>query len=128
MLFYQGQESTVQIILKQSLKTGCLPEDWRDANISPIFKRGDRQQTQNYRPISLTSISCKILEHIIVKHILNHFDLHKIFNKFLERTNDFLSSLDAKEQVDVTIMDFSEVFDTVPHRRLLAKLNYLGII
>ena len=87
------------------------------------------------------SISCKILEHIIVKHILNHFDLHKILTKFqhgfrsglscetqlLETTNDFLSSLDARERVDVAILDFSKAFDTVPHRRLLAKLKHLGI-
>ena len=97
----------LEIIFKQSLQTGCLPKDWRDANVSPIFKKRDRHQTQNYRPVSLTSISCKILEHIIVKHILNHFDMHKILTKFqhgfrselscetqlLETTNDFLSSL-----------------------------------
>ena len=56
----------LQIIFKQSLQTGCLPKDWRDANVSPILKKGDRYQTQNYRPVSLTSILCKILEHIIV--------------------------------------------------------------
>ena len=124
----------LQIILKQSLQTGCLPKDWGDANVSQIFKKGDRHQTQNYRPVSLTSISCKILEHIIVKHILNHFDLHKILTKFqhgfrsglscetqlLEAAYDFLSSLDARERVDVAILDFSKAFDTVPHRQLLA--------
>ena len=76
-----------------------------------------------------------------MKHILNHFDLHKILTKFqhgfrsglscetqlLEKTNDFLSSLDARERVDVAILDFSKAFDTVPHRRLLAKLKHLGI-
>ena len=51
----------LQIIFKQSLQTGCLPKDWRDVNVSPILKKGDRHQTQNYRPVSLTSISCKIL-------------------------------------------------------------------
>ena len=131
----------LQIIFKQSLQTGCLSKDWRDPNVSPIFKKRDRHQTQNYRPVSLTSISCKISEHVIVKHILNLFDLHKILTKFqhgfrsglscetqlLETTNDFLSSLDAGERVDVAILDFSKAFDTVPHRRLLAKLNHLGI-
>ena len=78
----------LQIIFEQSLQTGCLPKDWKDANVSPIFKKRDRQQTQNYRPVSLTSISCKILEHIIVKHILNHFDLHKILTKFFKMALD----------------------------------------
>ena len=76
-----------------------------------------------------------------MKHILNHFDLHKILTKFqhgfrsglscetqlLETTNNFLSSLDARERVDVAILDFSKAFDTVPHRRLLAKLKHFGI-
>ena len=78
---------------------------------------------------------------IVVKHILNHFDLHKILTKFqhgfrsglscetqlLEATNDFLSSLDAGERVDVAILDFPKAFDTVPQLRLLAKLNLFGI-
>ena len=76
-----------------------------------------------------------------MKHILNHFDLQKIITKFqhgfrsghsceiqlIETTNDFLSSLDAGERFNVAILDFSKAFDTVPHRRLLAKLNHLGI-
>ena len=86
----------LQIIFKQSLQTGCLLKDWRDANVSPIFKKGDRHQTQNYRPVSLTSISCKILEHIIVKQILNHFDLHKILTKF---QHGFRSGLSCETQL-----------------------------
>ena len=82
-----------------------------------MYRQYLKKNPQNYRPVSLTSISCKILEHIIVKHILNHFDLHKILTKFqhgfrsglscetqlLETTNDFLSSLDARERVDVAV-------------------------
>jgi hypothetical protein len=54
----------LQIILQQSLDTGDLPKDWRDANISSIFKKGDKHLPENYRPVSLTSVTTKILEHI----------------------------------------------------------------
>jgi hypothetical protein len=47
------------------LDTGVLPKDWRDANISSIFKKGDKHLPENYRPVSLTSVTCKILEHLI---------------------------------------------------------------
>ena len=55
----------LQIIFQKSLDTGKLPLSWSQANIAPIFKKGDRSLAANYRPISLTSICCKILEHII---------------------------------------------------------------
>ena len=114
---------------KKAVGPDAIPNLFLEGCNCSIFKKGDRHQTQNYRPVSLTSISCKILEHIIVKHILNHFDLHKIFTKFqhgfrsglscetqlLETTNDFLSTLDAGERVDVAILDFSKAFDTVPN-------------
>ena len=59
-------------LFSQSLKTGVLPSDWLTANVSPIFKKGDRHTALNYRPVSLTCVCCKVLEHIIVKHMLNH--------------------------------------------------------
>jgi len=54
------------------LQQGVLPPDWKTANIIPIHKKGNRSQTSNYRPVSLTSICCKILEHIIYFHIYHH--------------------------------------------------------
>jgi hypothetical protein len=49
-----------------------LDEDWRKANIVPIFKKGDKSKPANYRPVSLTAICSKILEHIIHSNIMNH--------------------------------------------------------
>jgi hypothetical protein len=54
----------LQIILQQSLGTGDLPKDWRDANISSIFKKGGKHLPENYRPVSLTSVTSKILGNI----------------------------------------------------------------
>ena len=56
---------------QQSINTGQIPEDWKNANIVPIFKKGNRSKPSNYRPVSLTSVASKILEHIIVSQIMD---------------------------------------------------------
>ena len=60
-------------IFQKSYNSGTVPSDWSDANIVPIYKKGDKQQPSNYRPVSLTSISCKIMEHIVHSSIMDHF-------------------------------------------------------
>jgi hypothetical protein len=66
---------------QQSINTGQIPEDWKNTNIVPIFKKGDRSKPSNYRPVSLTSVASKILEHIIVSQIMDHLDNQNILNK-----------------------------------------------
>ena len=128
-------------IFQCSIDSGELPDDWVNANISPIYKKGDVHLPENYRPVSLTSVSCKILEHIICKHLLNHLEKHKILTKLnhgfrsgfscetqlLVTLNDFLKANDQGLQTDVIILDFSKAFDTVPHAELLHKLKHYGI-
>ena len=65
------------VLFQASLNQGVLPDDWRQANIMPLFKKGDRSRAENYRPISLTSITSKLLEHIIYSNIMDHLDLNK---------------------------------------------------
>ena len=55
-----------------------IPQDWKQALVVPIFKKGDKHQLSNYRPVSLTSITCKLLEHIIHSNIMHHFDQHRV--------------------------------------------------
>ena len=128
-------------IFNQSLLKGALPRDWREANITPIHKKGDRAEARNYRPVSLTSICCKILEHIIHSQIMGHLDRHKILTdqqhgfrkrrscdtQLLVTHNDLVDSLDKKKTTDVVILDFTKAFDTVPHQRLIMKLKHYGI-
>ena len=128
-------------IFQMSLNSHNLPEDWRTANISPIFKKGDKHLPSNYRPVSLTSVCCKLLEHIVCKHILTHLETHKILtnlqhgfrsghsceSQLLITTDDLLRNYDKKLQTDVIILDFSKAFDKVPHQRLLHKLRNYGI-
>ena len=51
-----------------------VPQEWRDANVVPIFKKGDRHQPSNYHPVSLTSVVCKVLEHIVHSNIMSHYN------------------------------------------------------
>ncbi len=70
----------LQQIYQKSLSTGELPDDWLNANVSPIFKKGNRSDQANYQPVSLTSIPCKLLEHIIHSNIMSHLDQHNVLN------------------------------------------------
>jgi hypothetical protein len=65
-------------ILETSNKTGLLPEDWKCANITTIFKKGNKKVAGNYRPISLTSIVCKLMESLVREEIIEHM---KLFSK-----------------------------------------------
>ena len=65
-------------IFKHSINTESVPEDWKKANVIPIFKKGSKYSPSNYRPVSLTCISCKVMEHIMVSNIMDHFDNHNI--------------------------------------------------
>ena len=64
------------IIFNKSLNEGSVPQDWKLANVSPIFKKGNKDSPGNYRPISLTCIICKLMESILRDHIMSHLDLH----------------------------------------------------
>ena len=131
----------IKDIFQLSLDTGTLPNDWKKANISCVFKKGDKHSASNYRPVSLTSVCCKLLEHIICRHMMCHFEQNNILTnlnhgfrsgfscetQLLTTLNDLMQSYDQGSQVDVAILDFSKAFDTVPHRKLLYKLKNYGI-
>ena len=128
-------------IHKQSIETSTLPSVWTKAFVAPVFKKSARCMLENYRPVSLTCVSSKILEHIICKHFRTHLEQyenltplnHHFRAKFsceiqlLLTLQDLLLAKDRKLQTDVAILDFSKAFDTVPHDRLLGKMQFVGI-
>ena len=131
----------LQVIFTKSLSSGKLPRDWKSANVVPIYKKGARHLAVNYRPVSLTCICSKIMEHILVSQISKHLDKYDILDKnqhgfrkglscetqLIEFIKDLHSSVDNGTQVDAVVMDFSKAFDKVPHNRLLFKLKEYGI-
>ena len=68
----------LRTIFQLSVDNRTLPKDWLNANVSPVFKKGDVHMVENYWPVSLTSVSCKLLQHIICKHLLDHLEKNKI--------------------------------------------------
>ena len=128
-------------IFQMSLDSGELPEDWRTANVVPIFKKGEKCVPQNYRPVSLTSVCCKFLEHIVCKHMLTHLESYKILtdlqhgfrsghsceSQLIITLHDLFDAYNNFDQVDLVIIYFSKAFDTVPHQKLLHKLKNYGI-
>ena len=129
------------LVFEASLQQGRVPEDWKNANVTPIFKKGDKSIPANYRPISLTSVCCKVLEHIIHSQVMSHLDSQKILtdqqhgfrkrrsceSQLIITLQDLAAGLDAGEQIDAILLDFSKAFDKVPHERLLIKLRHYGI-
>ena len=70
----------LQLIFQRSIDTGKIPDIWKEANVSPIYKKGDTSDPSNYRPISLTCVLCKILEHIVASSLVKHFTELDIFH------------------------------------------------
>ena len=128
-------------LYNQSITEGVVPEDWSNANITPVFKKGNVHQAANYRPVSLTCVVCKLLEHAICSHVMTFLESNKLLthlqhgfrkghsceSQLLVTLSDFFASFDAKVQTDVGVLDFSRAFDTVPHQRSLGKLAHYGI-
>ena len=63
-------------LFQQSIDICKIPKEWTLANISPLLKKGDRSLACNYRPVSLTCVPCKLLEHLVCSNIKDHLDEH----------------------------------------------------
>ena len=97
-------------IFMQSLNTGELPSDWLKAYITPVFNKGARCAPENYRPVSLTCVPCKILEHIICKHIRLHLEKHGILTPL---NHGFRSKFSCETQLLVTLQDLLSAQDLI---------------
>ena len=105
--------------------------------MAPIYKKGEKYDPANYRPVSLTCICCKTLEHILVSKIMQHLSEYDVLvesqrgfrsgksckTQLVQFIRDLPENLDGAhnrghKQTDLIIMDFAKVFDKVPHRSL----------
>ena len=128
-------------IFQLSLSSGKLLLDWVSANIVPIYKKGDKHLTTNYRPISLTSIVVKIMEGIIHRQLVSALEKHSLLGDcqfgfrhkrstvslLLQAVHDWAGSLDRRNSTHCLFLDLAKAFDYVSHPCLLLKLEALGI-
>ena len=128
-------------LYKLTMELGKIPQDWKDANVMPLFKKGNRDQPQNYRPVSLTSILGKIMEGLIKDRLVYHLEKFKLINNtqhgfrnglscltnLLEFLENVTGKLDQGDSIDLIYLDFAKAFDKVPYRRLLIKLESHGV-
>lgn len=129
------------LIFSKSLDTGLLPDDWKVAHIVPIHKGETKKDVVNYRPISLTSVSCKVIEHILYSEVIGHMIRNNLLineqhgfrkgfsctTQLVEFYHDLASDVDEGGQIDCIFLDFRKAFDTVSHSLLLNKLRMLNL-
>lgn len=131
----------LEIIFNKSMREGSVPQDWKDAFVVPIFKKGVKASPSNYRPVSLTSIICKLMETLIKNCVLDFLLCNKLLrasqhgflpkksclSNLLEFLETITKVMDEGDPVDVLYLDFSKAFDKVPHKRLVQKLGSMNI-
>ena len=151
-----GSDSVNNIILKElapplsssmsdlfnfSLASGKVPASWKQANVTPIFKKDNPSDVVNYRPISLLNTIGKVLEKIIHKHVYNFFHEHHVVttlqsgfvpgdstvNQLADVYNTFCKALDGGKEVRTIFCDISHAFDRMWHKGLVYKRKAAGI-
>ena len=131
----------LSLIFQASLNQGTLPAIWKSALVVPIYKKGNKRDPGNYRPVSLTCICSKIMEHIVYSCLFDHLNHFQVLRdeqhgfrqhrscetQLISTVHDFALCLNQRGQCDVLLLDFCKAFDKVPHSRLFSKLQFYGV-
>ena len=80
-------------LFQTSLDKATVPNDWKKASVCPIFKKGEKSAAANYRPVSLTCVTSKIMEHILTSQLMRFAEE---FTSFTQTNMDFAATMDAK--------------------------------
>ena len=128
-------------IFNASLASGMLPHNWKLADITPLHKKGAKSDRKNYRPVSLTSVVCKVCEMIVRQQLVQFWISNEVFipeqfgflkgksclSQLLSSFHDWASGRNKGLTTDVIFLDLSKAFDSVPHERLLTKIHAYSI-
>ena len=128
-------------LFAKSLDEGALPQCWKEENITLISKKGKKHIPGSYRPVSLTSVACTMMEQLVRNEVMEHVMTNNLLSSFQHgfvhgrsRTTQLLAvldkwteAIDQGERIDAIYLDFAKAFDTVPHQRLLVRLKGYGI-
>ena len=119
------------------MKSIKIPKQWKIARVFAIHKKGNRKLASNYRPVSITSIVCRVLETIIKNFMVEYLVSNNLLSDFqfgfikgrsttlqlLNVLNDWTNSLENKFTTDCIYLDYQKAFDSGPHKRLISKLR-----
>ena len=117
-------------IYQDCIDTGTVPIQWKHANVCAIHKKGKKSDPSNYRPVSLTCIASKVLEHIVHSHVMKHLSRYGVLTdcqhgfrakrstetQLICTIHDIASAIQSNKTIHAAILDFSKAFDKVPHR------------
>jgi len=131
----------VLTIFRSSFNSGQVPTDWKLANVTPLYKKGPKNDPGNYRPVSLTSVLGKVFETLLKMRIMIFLETNSLlsdyqygFRKGKSCTTNLLKfydkvteEIDKGNSVDVIYIDFQKAFDKVPHEALLFKMKRFGL-
>ena len=132
----KGLAKPLCLIFQTCFKTGCIPNKWKLANVVPVFKKGNKNSVENYRPISLTCLPMKIFEYLIrdmlmnkCKHLIKdnqHGFLPEksCLTQLIPFTSDLSLALNSSSRIDAIYFDFAKAFDCVNHDLILNKLKH----
>ena len=129
------------LIFQESVSSGKIPGIWKDARVTPLFKKGQKSNPGNYRPVSLTSIVCKCMEKIVRTAVIEHLMSNNLISnaqfgfrngrscvlQLIDVMEDWTNYVENDESWDTIYLDFAKAFDSVPHERLLRKVSAYGI-
>ena len=130
----------LSMIFEKSLDEGILPDMWKLSRVVPIFKEGSKSSPLNYRPVSMTSMPCKVMERMLVDHIVSYLESNNLLaqaqfgfrqgrgveDQLLLMYGEVVERVDSGEVVDVVYLDLSKAFDVVNHELMVEKLGLLG--
>ena len=128
-------------IFRSTLHSGIVPDGCNSALVARVYKKDPNRKASKYRPISLTCIASKLMEHILVSNIMTHFDSNNLLTPFqhgfrskhscetqlISFTQEIFDNLENGKQSDLIIMDFSKAFEKVDHNLLIYKLFNMGV-
>ena len=137
----QEIKTPLALLFRQSMDEGVIPDEWRDAEVTPIFKKGSKAEPANYRPVSLTVIVGKVMERLVKNTLMDYVEKNGHLSdaqhgfragrstqtnliEFLDVTTKWM---DEGKAFDIVYLDFSKAFDKVCHRRLIKKLKNIGV-
>ena len=123
------------------MESGTIPSQWKESRVSAIYMKGNKKLASNYRPVSIISVLCRILEKLIHNQIVEYMQSENLLSdlqfgfikgsstslQLLNIMNDWTCAIENSNSSDCIYLDYQKAFDTVPHKRLISKLYAYNI-